>query len=170
MYFSCLFADQISLIIYLTDVFPVRFASVLGFKCIIYSMEKEETTYVRYYVEVSWTAVSYSDNTNPVEGQQFSVAQRFKEKADSVLEKYPVGQVDLFLLGSNAERDDKGHKEEIDYTYHYGVEAIIFDGREDNAPAGEVFERELKSLMQDNKQVVVKDTDDWKQQNPSVSL
>lgn len=133
-------------------------------------MEKEETTYVRYYVEVSWTAVSYSDNTNPVEGQQFSVARRFKEKADRVLDKYPVGQVDLFLLGSNADREDKGSKEEIQYTYHYGVEAIIFDGREDNAPAGEVFEQEIRGLMDDNKQVVVEDTDDWKQQNPSVSL
>lgn len=133
-------------------------------------MNKEETTYVRYKVQVSWKAVSYSENTNPTEGQQFSVVRRFKENVETALANYPIGQIDLYLLGSNADREDKKEKTEINYTYYYGVEAIIFDGEPDNAPAGEVFEDALERIADENKDIQVSQTENWKQQNPSVQI
>ena len=78
------------------------------------TMEKSETKYVRYQVDVEWTAVSYSENRQSSNGQQFSVANRFKEKIDMIFEPYPgVGQVNLYLLGSSS---DEEQKEEVDFS------------------------------------------------------
>lgn len=134
-------------------------------------METSETKYVRYQVDVEWTAVSYSENRKSSNGQQLSVANRFKEKLDIIFDQYPgVGQVDLYLLGNSSDEEEKEDKTEIDYVYRYGVEAIIFDGHYDEAPGRKAFKNELIKLLADDKKVIVKEVDSWNQRNPQVKF
>lgn len=134
-------------------------------------MDKSETKYVKYYVEVEWTSVNFSENNKQDEGQQFSVVKRFKNKVDTIMEPYPVGQVDLYLLGNSVDTEKvNNEKTENNHIYQYGVKAIIFEGEYDNAPGRRAFEDSLRDILDNNKTIRVKQTDKWEQRDPSVSL
>lgn len=133
-------------------------------------MEKSENKNVNYQVDVAWTAVSYSENVKNNEGQQFSVVKRFKEKLDIIFEPYPVGQIDLYLLGETREEEEKDGKTEIDYVYRYGVNAIIFEGEYDNAPGKQAFKQALERELDDNKDVRIKEVDSWEQRDPQLKI
>lgn len=126
---------------------------------------------MKYYVEVEWTSVNLSENNKQDKGQQFSVVKRFKDQVDAIMEPYPVGQVDLYLLGSSVDTNKvNDEKTENNHIYQYGVKAIIFEGEYDNAPGRRAFEDSLRNTLDNNKTIRVKQTDKWEQRNPSISL